>query len=170
MQTTTLQLYSLSYKEAKTYLLALAFVAGNIILPQICHLVPQGGFIFLPIYFFTLLASYKYGWRVGVLTAILSPTLNHLLFGMPPLAVLPSILIKSLLLVAAASMAARHFKRVSLAILVAVVLSYQIVGCMVEFLMLNDFMLAIQDFKLGAPGMLIQVIGVYLLMRRTSRS
>ena len=91
MQTKALRLYSLDYKEAKTYIIAMIFVVGNIVLPQVCHLIPQGGFIFLPIYFFTLIAAYKYGWKAGLLTAVLSPLVNHVLFGMPPLAVLPAI-------------------------------------------------------------------------------
>ena len=59
MRTTTLRLYSLEYKQAKTYLAAALFVAGNILLPQLCHLVPQGGIRWLPIYFFTLVGAYK---------------------------------------------------------------------------------------------------------------
>ena len=74
---TTVKLYSLNYSNVKTYLFALLFVAGNITLPQLCHLVPAGGPTLLPIYFFTLIASYKYGFRVGLLTAILSPVINH---------------------------------------------------------------------------------------------
>lgn len=53
METTAVKLYSTGYREAKTYLAAALFVAGNIVLPQICHLVPQGGLRWLPIYFFT---------------------------------------------------------------------------------------------------------------------
>ena len=40
---TTVKLYSLNYSNVKTYLFALLFVAGNIALPQLCHLVPAGG-------------------------------------------------------------------------------------------------------------------------------
>ena len=65
METTAVKLYSTGYREAKTYLAAALFVAGNIVLPQICHLVPQGGLRWLPIYFFTLVGAYKYGWRVA---------------------------------------------------------------------------------------------------------
>ena len=49
---TTVKLYSLSYSNVKTYMVAALFIAGNIILPQLCHLIPQGGMILLPIYFF----------------------------------------------------------------------------------------------------------------------
>ena len=73
---TSAKLYSLPFGNVKTYLFALLFVAGNIALPQLCHLVPAGGPTLLPIYFFTLIAAYKYGFKVGLLTAILSP-LDH---------------------------------------------------------------------------------------------
>ena len=38
---TSAKLYSLNYSNVKTYLFALLFVAGNIALPQLCHLVPS---------------------------------------------------------------------------------------------------------------------------------
>ena len=71
-----IRIYNYKFNELKTYLFVTLFVAGNIILPQICHLFPDGGKIFLPIYFFTLLASYKYGFKVGLMTAIFSPLIN----------------------------------------------------------------------------------------------
>lgn len=37
---TSAKLYSLPFGNVKTYLFALLFVAGNIALPQLCHLVP----------------------------------------------------------------------------------------------------------------------------------
>ena len=83
MKTTTIRLYSLDYSNVKTYFAAALFILGNLVLPQLCHLIPQGGLTLLPIYFFTLIAAYKYGWKVGLLTAVFSPVLNHLLFGMP---------------------------------------------------------------------------------------
>lgn len=164
MQTTTLNLYALGYSQAKTYLVAIAFVVGNILLPQLAHLVPQGGFIFLPIYFFTLIAAYKYGWKSGLLTAILSPLVNHLLFGMPPLAVLPAILTKSVFLALVAGFAASYFKRLSILILVLVVAVYQLFGTLVEWALIGDFFKAIQDFRIGIPGMLLQVFGGYFII------
>ena len=38
---TSAKLYSLSFSNVKTYLFAFLFVAGNIALPQLCHLVPR---------------------------------------------------------------------------------------------------------------------------------
>ena len=126
MMNTSAKLYSLPFGNVKTYLFALLFVAGNILLPQLCHLLPLGGPTLLPIYFFTLVAAYKFGLRVGLLTAVLSPVVNHLLFAMPAAAVLPAILIKSTLLAVAASIVARRAKdKVLFGGLLAAVLAYQ---------------------------------------------
>ena len=59
MMQTTLKLYSLRGDSVKTYLAAALFVLGNLALPQLFHLVPKGGIIWLPIYFFTLVGAYK---------------------------------------------------------------------------------------------------------------
>lgn len=165
METKNVKLYALDYSDAKTYLAASLFVLGNIALPQLFHLVPQGGVTWLPIYFFTLIGAYKFGWKVGLLTAVLSPVLNSWLFGMPLPAVLPAILLKSVLLAIAAGWTAHRYQRVSLPILLAVVLFYQIAGTLGEWAMVGNFFSAAQDFRIGVPGMLLQVVGGYLLLK-----
>ena len=62
---TTVKLYSLNYSNVKTYLAASLFIVGNILFPRLFHLIPLGGLTWLPIYFFTLIGAYKYGWKVG---------------------------------------------------------------------------------------------------------
>lgn len=165
MKTTTLKLYELDYKSMKAYITAAAFVAGNIMLPQLFHLIPNGGITFLPIYFFTLIAAYKYGWKVGLLTAVFSPLVNHLLFGMPPLALLPAILVKSSLLALAAGLAAKYFQRISIPILLGVVLGYQVIGTLAEWMIEGSFYIAIQDFRMAIPGMLLQIFGGYAVIK-----
>ena len=166
---TSAKLYSLNYSNVKTYLFALLFVAGNIALPQLCHLVPYGGPTLLPIYFFTLIAAYKYGFRVGLLTAVLSPVINHVLFAMPSEAVLPIILIKSTLLAGASALAARTMKTVSLLAVLGVILSYQLIGTAFEWMIEGDFYIAVQDFRIGIPGMLIQWFGGYALRKAIAK-
>lgn len=166
---TAVKLHHLHYTNIRTYILAALFVAGNIILPQMIHFLPQGGLIFLPIYFFTLVASYKYGIFAGLLTALLSPLANHVLFGMPPASMLPIIIIKSILLAVAASMAALYFKRVSIPILILVVLAYQIPGTLIEWALLKDFWRSVSDFKTGLPGMALQIFGGYLVLKAMAK-
>lgn len=166
MQNATSKFYSLDYTDVRTYLVSLLFVLGNMVLPQLCHLMPQGGMMWLPIYFFTLIAAYKYGWKAGLLTAVLSPIINSLLFGMPMPAALPAILLKSVLLAVFAAMAAAHFQKATLWTLLLVVLGYQTFGTLGEWAMKGDLYLAAQDFRIGVPGMLLQMIGGYLLLKR----
>lgn len=162
---TTVKLYSLPYNNVKTYLTALLFIAGNLVLPQLFHLIPQGGTTWLPIYFFTLVGAYKYGWKAGLLTAVASPLLNSWLFGMPMPAVLPAILLKSVILAIAAGYAARRFRKITLPLLLAVVLTYQILGTLGEWAMTGNFYDAVQDFRIGIPGMLPQIAGGYAVIR-----
>lgn len=169
MTTATVKLYSLGWREMRTYLFALLFIAGNIVLPQLCHLIPQGGLMLLPIYFFTLIAAYKFGLRVGLLTAVLSPLINSALFGMPAAAVLPVITIKGVLLAAAAAWMASRSKGASLTALVAVVLGYQLAGGAIEWAMTGSVASALQDWKLGWPGMLLQAVGGWLVINSLLR-
>lgn len=165
MNTTTVNLYSLTYRQSRMFLYAALFVIGNIALPQICHLIPNGGLIFLPIYFFTLIGAYKYGWQVGLLTAIASPIVNHILFGMPPTAVLPALLIKSSLLALSAAYIARRYRSVNILLMFAVVLLYQIVGSFVESAMASSLVNGFQDFRIGIPGMVLQIFGGYAFIK-----
>ena len=169
METKTVKLYSLDYNNVKTYLAASLFILGNLALPQLFHLIPQGGITWLPIYFFTLVGAYKFGWKVGLLTAVLSPVLNSLLFGMPLPAALPAILLKSVLLAVAAGWAAHRFQRISLPILLAVVLFYQVAGTLGEWAMVGSFFRAVQDFRIGIPGMFIQWFGGYALLKAIAK-
>lgn len=166
MQTdNSLNLHRLSLSEWRTYFYALLFTAGNILFPQICHLIPDGGHIFLPIYFFTLIGAFRYGWRVGLLTAVASPLVNSLLFGMPPVAALPAIMLKSVLLALFASLAAERSRSAGLITIGCVVISYQLVGMAGEWLLTGSAAAVLSDIRLGFPGLLIQIFGGWGLLR-----
>ncbi|MDR0602701.1 MAG: ECF transporter S component [Bacteroidales bacterium] len=165
MERTTVKLYSFSFREIRTYLFATLFIIGNIVLPQLCHLLPNGGLMWLPIYFFTLIAAYKYGIGVGLLTAILSPLINSLFFGMPPIPSLPIILTKSILLAVSGAYAAHRWGGISFLGIFLAVLAYQFVGLTVEWGITGNFFHALQDIRIGYPGLLVQILGGYLLLR-----
>jgi len=161
---------NLSMIDFRTYLFSVLFVTGNLVLPQLCHqFIPDGGKILLPIYFFTLIASYKFGLKIGLLTALFSPLLNSLLFGMPILAALPVLLIKSTLLAIAAAWIARKSQSVSLLLIALTILSYQLVGGLAEWFISSDLSVATQDFRIGIPGMLIQWLAGWGILRIMSK-
>ena len=165
MTTTETRLYTLDFKEARTYLWALAFVAGNVILPQLFHTIPDGGKMFLPIYFFTLVGAYKYGWKTGLLTAVLSPVVNSALFGTPSAALLPVILLKSIVLAVAAGWVAARTQKATLLTIAAVVATYQLIGGAGEGIVTGSVNAATQDIRLGLPGIALQIFGGFLFIK-----
>ena len=164
MNTVSVQKEQYSFSELRTYIAAGIFIAGNIVVPQLCHLIPNGGLMFLPIYFFTLIGAFKYGWKVGLITAILSPLVNCALFGMPPVASLPAILVKSISLAIAAGLIGKNM-RFSIWSVALAVFAYQFVGMCFEFLTDLNLMHALQDIRIGWPGILIQIVGGYFLLK-----
>jgi hypothetical protein len=164
MNTPNANLYALNYSERKTYFWAGLFIIGNILLPQLCHLIPQGGLMFLPIYFFTLIGAYKFGWKVGLLTAVFSPLINNVLFGMPAAGMVPVILIKGTILALAAGYAAKRFGKASLILIIAVVAAYQILGGVAEWLITGSTAAAMQDIRIGMPGILLQIFGSFVIL------
>lgn len=160
---------NLSVKELRTWIFTTLFIIGNLLLPQLCHFVPMGGLIFLPIYFFTLIAAYKFGLKVGLLTAVLSPIVNSLLFGMPVAVLLPIILTKSVLLAIVASLVAHRSKSLSVLLLALVVLGYQVLGGVVEGFMAQNWLAGVQDFRMGFPGLMIQVLGGWMVLKALAR-
>ena len=154
----------LGLRDKEFYLWSAVFILGNLALPQLCHLAALGGKVWLPIYFCTILAASRYGWKVGALTAVFSPILNHLIFAMPPAEVLPVILVKSLLIAAIAPLMAKRFGVGSLLALALTIVGYQFFGGIYETLTVNSAA-ALGDLQSGWPGLLVQLLGCWLILK-----
>lgn len=163
---TNVRLYSLNYDEVKTYVWAAVFVACNLVLPQVCHLIPNGGIVFAPLSFVILAGAYKFGWKTGLLAALASPLVNHAVTGMPAWEVMPVMTLKLAALALAAGLAAQRFKTVSLPILVAVVLVAELVGALGELALTGGIAATVADFTVGWPGLLLQVFGTWLILTK----
>ena len=159
------RLYTLNYDEVKTYLWATIFVACNLVLPQVFHLIPQGGIIFSPLSLVILAGAYKFGWKTGLLAAVLSPLVNHLITGMPAMAVMPVMTLKLVVLALVAGLAAQHFKTVSLPLLIGVVLVSKAIGCLGELALTGGIAATIADFTIGWPGLILQIVGAWLILK-----
>ena len=159
------RLYALNYDEAKTYLWATVFVACNLMLPQLFHLIPQGGVIFSPLSLVILAGAYKFGWKTGLLAALASPLVNHAITGMPAWEVLPVMTLKLAVLAMVAGLAAQRFKTVNLPLLIGVILVSKAIGCLGEFILTGGIAATIADFTIGWPGLLLQVFGAWLILK-----
>jgi len=154
-----------TFKDVRLYLFALAFAAGNLLLPMAVHSIPNGGLILLPLFFFTLVAAYSEGLNTGLLVAAASPLLNHVLTGMPNMTMLPVVLIKSLFIAVAATFLARHLGRISLPAIAILVVAMQALGTFLEWGLTGSLTQAAHTATLGIPGMLLMTLGGYTLLR-----
>ena len=160
----TVRLYTLNYDEAKTYMWASIFVACNLVLPQVFHLIPKGGIIFAPLSLVILVGAYKFGWKTGLLAALASPLVNHLITGQPATEVMPVLTLKLVALALIAGFTAQYFKRVTLPLLIGVVLVALVIGGLGELALTGAIAATIQDFTIGWPGLLLQVFGIWLIL------
>ena len=156
---------ALTLDNWRTYLFATLFTAGHIALPQLCHLVPQGGLLFQPIYLFTLIAACRWGWRVALLTALVSPLLNTLWFGMPSVAMLPVVLLKSVVLALGVSWAMTSKVRKALLVAVLFIIGAQLLGAVAEWALLSSA----TTLWLCLPGVALQVVVASLIGRDNFR-
>ncbi|MDR2429766.1 MAG: hypothetical protein LBD14_02510 [Puniceicoccales bacterium] len=147
----------LRWNEHRLYIWSTAYAAAGLALPQLTHLVPHGGQIFLPLYLFTLIATLAHGWRAGLLTAVATPLLNHILFAMPPAIVLPPILAKSLLIVALCALPQRHLHKHPVTTLALIIFGYQILGGSLQWALTGNPAAIHQDITTGWPGLAIQL-------------
>lgn len=162
---TTARLYVFNYDEVRTYLWATIFVVCNMLLPHLFHLIPQGGIIFAPLSFVILAGSYKLGWRVGLLAALASPLVNHYITGMPAWGVMSVMTLKLVALALVAGLTAQYFKKVSIPLIVGVVLAATLIGGLGELAFTGGIAATILDFTIGWPGLLLQIVGTYLVCK-----
>ena len=168
METNT-RLYTFSFDEVRTYLWAALFVAAGVALPQVFHLIPQGGIVFAPLSLIILVGAYKFGWKTGLLAAVATPLVNHLLFGLPAWGVLQVMMVKLVVLALVAGLTAHHFGRATLSLLIGVVIASEALGALAELLLTGGIAATLQDFTMGWPGLLLQVIGTYLIVNQLAR-
>ena len=79
-------------RNIKKMVTAALFIALGIVLPLAFHSVPNAGRVFLPMHIPILLCGIVCGFPYGLTAGIITPLLSSLLTGMPPAAMLPSMI------------------------------------------------------------------------------
>src|SRR3989338_2129602 len=92
----------LSFNDLILYFWAIALVIANILLVYFVHQVNVSGVILgkilLPIYFFTLIAGGRFGWRCGLIVGLVTPIVSNIISGMPMAPILYFVIFKSVIL------------------------------------------------------------------------
>ena len=65
-----------------------------LVLPMAFHTVPNAGTVFLPMHIPVLLCGLICGWPYGAVCGLIGPLLSSLVTGMPPAAMLPSMMVE----------------------------------------------------------------------------
>jgi hypothetical protein len=154
---------TLGLKDARLYLVIAAMVLGNLLLPMALHRIPDAGRTFLPILFFTLIAGWRFGAKAGLLTGVLSPLINHYLTGMPPAPVLQSLMLQSALLGILAAVIASRSRELTLPALALAVFLHQALILLPQALQAG-LRPAFATFELRLPGILLQILGGFVLL------
>ena len=79
---------------SKRIVLTALCVALCVVLPMAFHSFPGGGNVFLPMHIPVLLCGMLCSWPYGFICGLLGPALSSVATGMPPAAVLPSMMVE----------------------------------------------------------------------------
>lgn len=78
----------------KKSIIAAICIALCVVLPLAFHAIPNAGSIFCPMHIPVLLCGLICGWPLGLLCGLAGPLLSSLMTGMPPAAILPSMMVE----------------------------------------------------------------------------
>ena len=79
---------------SKRIVLTALCTALCVVLPMAFHAFPGGGTVFLPMHIPVLLCGMLCSWPYGFICGLLGPALSSLTTGMPPAAILPSMMVE----------------------------------------------------------------------------
>ena len=65
-----------------------------IVVPMAFHTIPNAGVVFLPMHIPVLLCGLACGWPFGLICGLIGPLLSSVITGMPPAAMLPSMMVE----------------------------------------------------------------------------
>jgi hypothetical protein len=149
---------ALSFRHLRLYSYSSIFVLANVSIPLLFHQEPGIARMLLPIYFFSLVGALRYGWKCGVLTALLSPLVSFGISGMPLMAILPFVMFKSVILAGVAGMLSGRYggRFIYMASLAAVFIT-QTTGSLLIFGITGNPVMAMADMQVGWVGLGLQM-------------
>lgn len=138
-----------------------------IVVPMAFHSIPNAGVVFLPMHIPVLLCGLACGWPYGLLCGIVGPLLSSLTTGMPPAAMLPSMMVECAVygLVTGLGMKLVHTRSTTADLYISMV-SAMILGRVVSGLAkawifspgVSPFAWVTTSLVSGIPGILIQLV------------
>lgn len=153
-------------KNIRNYIFCGLCIALCVVLPMAFHMIPNAGSVVLPMHIPVLICGLVCGWHFGLLCGLTGPLLSSLLTGMPPMAILPSMMAELAVygVVTALMMKLIHTKKIYADLyisLVAAMLAGRIVAGVVKAVTLAGGLSfgawVTAHFVTALPGILIQL-------------
>jgi len=158
----------LTFSDLRLYVYVSLFVALDVSVPWLCHIIyPLAGPTFLPLFFFVLLAGILFGWRAGILVGMLTPLMSYGLSGMPLPPVLPRIITEAAVYGLAAGLLRGYCRFGVITSLVGAIIAGRLAAFVLMALTLDlshSANLAWQATKMGWPGIVLQLLLLPLIV------
>ena len=84
----------MKFSNIKRLVITAVCIALCVVLPMVFHSFPGGGNVFLPMHIPVLLCGLMCSWPYGLVCGLLGPLLSSIITGMPPAAILPSMMVE----------------------------------------------------------------------------
>ena len=161
----------LSY--AKKIVYSAVSIALCVVLPMAFHAVQNAGTIFLPMHIPVLLCGLMCGWPYGFICGLLGPLISSLTTGMPPAAMLPSMMIECAVYgcVSGAMMQLVHTKKpvadLYISMTTAMILGRVLAGLAKSWILspgTAPFAWVTTSLVMGIPGIVIQLVLIPLVV------
>jgi niacin transporter len=152
----------------KKMVIVALFIALGIVLPMVFHSIPNAGRIFLPMHIPILLCGIICGFPYGLICGIITPLLSSTLTGMPPAAMLPSMICELAAYGTVSSFLIRHVRLNNLYANIYISLIGAMLFGRVFFGILNAFIFSAGSYSMqiwltaafvtALPGVVIQIL------------
>ena len=151
-----------------------SLIAIGIVLPIALHSIPNAGSVLLPMHIPVLLCGIICGFPYGLACGVLTPLLSSLLTGMPPAAILPSMLCELAVYGAVSSLFMRFVRIKNTHVKVLISLIGAMLAGRVVYGILNALVFRAGNYSMqiwmtsafvtALPGVVIQIILIPVLV------
>lgn len=150
-----------------------------LVLPMAFHSIPNAGTIFLPMHIPVLLCGLICGWPYGGVCGLIGPLISSLVTGMPPVAMLPSMMVECCAYGFVTGMLMRHLHTkhavadLYISLVSAMVVGRAVAGFAKAWIFtpgISPFAWVTTSLLAGIPGIVIQLILMPLVVVGLTRA
>ncbi len=169
----------MTYSNVKKMVFAAACAALCLVLPMAFHAIPNAGQVILPMHIPVLLCGLVCGWPYGGVCGLIGPLLSSLLTGMPPAAMLPSMMVECCVYGFASGLSMKHIRTgksvldLYISLVVAMIAGRVAAGFAKAWIFtpgISPFAWVTTSLLTGIPAILIQLVLMPLVVTALTRA